>query len=164
MNSIMNSTCMAFLNATALAVIYAHNKDRVSVNIVLHVRSKAIVSIVLCSKHIRWCTVETHDTLAKQQEFTINRPSNLLFYIIKACCFTLMQRKQLHLWNCERNMVVHVARKVRRGFDIVNCKYSLICVNWVLILCMSAYQQQIMMACTLGKIMKTYTCITVVFF
>lgn len=53
MNSIMNSTCMAFLNATALAVIYARYKDRVSVNIVLHVRSKAIVSIVLCSKHIR---------------------------------------------------------------------------------------------------------------
>lgn len=87
MNSIMNSTCMAFLNATALAVIYARYKDRVSVNIVLHVRSKAIVSIVLCSKHIRWCTVETHDTLAKQQEFTINRPSNLLFYIILSMLF-----------------------------------------------------------------------------
>lgn len=60
---------MAFLNTPALAVIFVIK----TVNIVLRVHSKPITAIVLNSKHIRWCIIETHDTPAKQQDFTIDK-------------------------------------------------------------------------------------------
>lgn len=60
---------MAFSNTPALAVVYAIK----TVNIVLRVHSKRIAAIVLSSKHTRWCTIETHDTPAKQQDFTIDK-------------------------------------------------------------------------------------------